>query len=196
MIDAKILLSALDPPLLLRRCCGLVLSPVHAIFEQSSALVAYRAGITDIVPVDDDESGWKMLVLHTADTLLSACSIALAELIGQSQNKEDIKGAILAANGLSESINKQASSLNGKREKKMSESILQACLPNSALICGTAHLEPLKKLLSKKFSVQTYSVGEGLSANEYKKPNGVARDLLSYIGHSLFSKKKHAPKSR
>jgi len=51
--------------------------------------------------------------------------------------------------------------LHEPRDISICKAILKNHTPRSALICGSAHLESIKKLLSKKFELKTYNV-EGL----------------------------------
>ncbi len=138
---------------------------VHSMFGLSHITVAHKAGIVDIVPVENDQcfrqAGVMLEILNMKEFAfrsLSGTDPALLKALGI----ETIIEVQNELNQLSNTAKDKLASIDPKREKSVCRNISENYASGSALLCGAEHVKPLKELLSKKFTIRAHIVGEEL----------------------------------
>ncbi len=138
---------------------------VSPIFSLSYVNVAHKAGIYDIVPIEDRDcyirTGGLLIIWNSARYV----EARLNQLYSKADIDEMERAAVMdsvrrAINEVLRSVRNKSSELSKEREKRVCRKIREKYAPNSALICGMAHVEHLKRLLSKEFDVKIYEVGK------------------------------------
>lgn len=144
------------------------------MFALSHIDIAYKAGVFDIWNIDDENChrqanaldfaglilafilGWKYINIYSGDKRLEGQK---DEAFSRLKNEiNDIQSTM---------INKKLS-FSEERERRMHRNITRRYSPGSAVICGSAHVKPLCKLLSGKFRVKPFEVGQELLKDAYR----------------------------
>ncbi len=132
------------------------------MFTLSHVSVAHKAGIWDIIPIDDEQGYRQAGALPDAmyllgDTVQEFC---------QSSTARSVKDSLMHAKQeylrIAGMVDKRLERIHEKREKAIARNIRENYTQNSALICGLEHLEPLKRMLSADFGFHEHTVGSEL----------------------------------
>ncbi len=138
------------------------------MFAFSHITAAQRAGIFDMIPVDDEEGYRQSGALPDAAYLLGRtiewfCQDPKGGLA--QYNDEAIERIETDYLRIKKIVDKRLEHIEMEREKAMCRNVMENYIPGSALLCGIGHLKPLQERLSKRFALRIYKVGEKLFAS-------------------------------
>ena len=136
------------------------------LFSLTLINVAHKAGIYDIIPVEEErcfeQAGAIAEVILSIKDVASWLTAAYSKADISEREKETILNSIKRSiNDISRIAGERLLSIDDAREKNVCRNITENYVLGSALICGMDHVDHLEELLSKKFDVKTYRVGEG-----------------------------------
>ena len=129
---------------------------------------AYKAGVFDIVPVDDEKGFRQAGALPDAMYLLGRAMGSLIQDLESAfarysqEELMQIEPDYLRIKGI---VDKRIERVEAEREKAMCRNLIENYIPGSALLCGIDHLKPLEELLSNRFDLKVYKTGEKLFAS-------------------------------
>jgi len=135
------------------------------LFSLNIVNVAYKAGIFDIVPVEDEKIFLRASAYSQAIMALQTLVNGLADALGKtgmSEKEQDkaMEKLLIEYERLLKTLDAGLSFFDDAREKVVARNIKENFVPGSALICGMDHAEPLSRMLSNDFDVKPYRVGE------------------------------------
>jgi len=136
------------------------------IFALSHVSIAAKAGISDLVPVDDEkgfrQAGALLDAMYVLDqTIMQFCRES--PVLEHEKLGADVRDKVMGEfRRISAIVNRRIGSVDAEREAAMCRNILASFVPGSALLCGIEHLGPLERQLSQRFRVRSYKVGESL----------------------------------
>lgn len=133
------------------------------LFSQISA--AYKAGVYDLVPVDDEEGFRQSGILSDAMYILGRSMqwcLENLEALFTSYSREEIERMDPDYWRIKAVVDKRIEQVDSEREKAIYRNIVENFVPGTALICGIGHLDVLNERLSKRFDIKPYKVGEEL----------------------------------
>lgn len=134
------------------------------MFAFSQIDAAYKAGIFDIIPAENERyhmEGLAMLAIQDALWIIETIR-NLKEPKHETFDNFWVSHYWIPR--ISKLIDDKYDSLAEPREKCMCKKIIGAMdnTQRGALICGAAHVKPIKKMLSEKFKVKKYYCELGL----------------------------------
>jgi len=139
------------------------------LFSLNAVNVAYKAGIFDIVPVEDESIFLRASAFSQAIMALQTLVNGLADALdktGMSEKEQDatMEKLLIEYKRLLKTLDAGLSFFDSAREKAVARNIRDNFVPGSAIICGMDHAEPLSRMLSKDFEIKRYKAGETFAA--------------------------------
>ena len=134
------------------------------MFALSKANIAYKSGIFDLVPAEDESLSRKtsafMQILYLTESLAAQVYATYSQpSVTEAEREMAIATLREHVPAIAKCADKNARSFDHDREKKMCNTITEGYTPGSALICGLSHVRSLERLLSKRFTIRTYEIG-------------------------------------
>ncbi len=138
---------------------------VPPLFSLSTVNAAYKAGVFDIVPIEDSgyyrKAGAIAELLYLLEHVMGQLGGIYANApVDEIERRDLLSGLQQEAGRLGRVLNERLLALDPAREREICRNIAKDYVPGSGLLCGLDHVEPLKKLLSRNFEVKVYKVGE------------------------------------